>query len=68
MTMPESTELSAVEVRPEDLPVYCPNAQMPLWSTHPRVFLDVTDTGQASCPYCGTLYRLAGGPPKGGRH
>ena len=41
--------------------VACPNPKMPLWSTHPRVFLDVGVTGQASCPYCGTLYRLKAG-------
>ncbi|CPO01926.1 Uncharacterized protein conserved in bacteria [Bordetella pertussis] len=28
---------------------------------HPRVFLDVTHTGQASCPYCGAAYRLKPG-------
>jgi uncharacterized Zn-finger protein len=66
--MPETTELPAVEVGPQDLPVFCPNPQLPLWSTHPRVFLDVTATGQASCPYCGTRYRLAGGPVKGAGH
>ncbi len=63
--MPESPELPAVEIRPQDLPVFCPNAQMPLWSTHPRVFLDVAETGQAACPYCGTRYRLTGEPPEG---
>jgi uncharacterized Zn-finger protein len=34
---------------------------MPLWSQHPRVFLEVAVTGQARCPYCGTLYRLKPG-------
>ncbi|MCX7861308.1 MAG: zinc-finger domain-containing protein, partial [Chloroflexus sp.] len=29
-----------------------------LWNSHPRVFLDVASTGQAQCPYCGTVYRL----------
>ena len=48
------------------LPVFCPNPAMPLWSSHPRVFLDVADTGSAMCPYCGTQYRLEGGPRKPG--
>ena len=52
----------------KDLPVFCPNPQMPLWSSHPRVFLDIAETGEAMCPYCGTRYRLAGGPRKGGGH
>jgi uncharacterized Zn-finger protein len=38
---------------------------MPLWSSHPRVFLDVAAEGEAMCPYCGTRYRLKGGPRKG---
>ena len=41
--------------------MFCPNPSMPLWSHHPRVFLDVTDTGEAMCPYCGTKYRLRPG-------
>jgi uncharacterized Zn-finger protein len=35
---------------------------MALWSWHPRVFLDIAETGEAMCPYCGTLYKLEGGP------
>ena len=49
-----------VVVRAEDLPIYCPNPGMPLWSSHPRVFLDVAGAGEAMCPYCGTRYRLEG--------
>ena len=28
-------------VHAKDLPVFCPNPAMPLWSSHPRVFLDI---------------------------
>jgi uncharacterized Zn-finger protein len=38
---------------------------MPLWSSHPRVFLDLAAGGEAMCPYCGTRYRLVGPPPSG---
>ena len=55
-----------VVIKAEDLPVYCPNPAMPLWSSHPRVFLDIEHTGEVMCPYCGTEYRLAGGPLAGG--
>ena len=54
-----------VEVTIADLPLFCPNPAMPLWSSHPRVFLDVAATGEAMCPYCGTRYRLTGAPPSG---
>jgi len=68
VTVTETREQAAIVVEPRDLPVFCPNPQMPLWSSHPRVFLDVDEQGEASCPYCGTRYRLAGGPRKGGGH
>lgn len=48
----------AIILLAEDLPAYCPNAKMPLWSWHPRVFLDVVNEAQAMCPYCGSRYRL----------
>jgi len=54
-----------VFVTPKDIPVFCPNPGMPLWSSHPRVFLDIADEGEAKCPYCGTIYILRGGPAGG---
>ena len=68
MTMATPMDTPPVEVDAKDLPVYCPNPSMPLWSSHPRVFLDIADTGAAMCPYCGTRYVLRGGPHKGGHH
>ena len=41
--------------------VFCPNPKMPLWSNHPRVFIDVATAGVGKCPYCGTEYRLKAG-------
>jgi uncharacterized Zn-finger protein len=43
--------------------VYCPSptAGMKIWNSHPKVYLDVVHTGQARCPYCGTVYRLRQG-------
>ncbi len=51
----------AVELSAKDLPAFCPNPAMTIWSYHPRVFLDVATTGRAMCPYCGTQYRLKAG-------
>ncbi|MEO8346405.1 MAG: zinc-finger domain-containing protein [Betaproteobacteria bacterium] len=64
--MSEGNLMLPVAVKPADLPVYCPNPSMPLWSSHPRVFLDIAESGEAMCPYCGTRYLLVGGPRKGG--
>ncbi len=57
--LPQS-ELPVVELKAKDLPAYCPNPSMTAWSSHPRVFIDVSH-GEAACPYCGTRYRLAAG-------
>jgi uncharacterized Zn-finger protein len=54
-------KLPAVELDGKDLPAHCPNPAMPLWSSHPRVFLDFGHDGLAKCPYCGTEYRLKPG-------
>ncbi|MEO8247979.1 MAG: zinc-finger domain-containing protein [Burkholderiales bacterium] len=50
--------------------VYCPNklADMNLWNSHPRVYLDVAATGEAKCPYCGTEYKLKAGEHVGAGH
>src|SRR5437764_176326 len=48
--------------------VFCPNPKMPLWSGPPRVFLDVASTGEAKCPYCGTVYRMKAGEVVGHAH
>ena len=47
-----------IELSESDLPAFCPNRNMPLWSWHPRVYLDVVHESEAMCPYCGTRYRL----------
>lgn len=47
-----------IELTEHDLPAYCPNPKMPLWSSHQRVYLDVINQREAMCPYCGTRYRL----------
>ncbi|WP_144631001.1 zinc-finger domain-containing protein [Bordetella genomosp. 13] len=57
-----------IEVGADDLPVYCPGPKAPLWSMHPRVFLDVTNTGSARCAYCGAEYRLKPGTVLHGHH
>ena len=59
-------DAGAVTVTAVELPVACPNPRMPLWSSHPRVYLDVAATGEARCPYCGTVYRLHGGAARAG--
>ena len=56
---------STVDVTAKDVQgpgvVFCPNPKMPLWSNHPKVFIDVATTGEGKCPYCCTVYRLKAG-------
>jgi len=61
MTSIRENESSFVEVSAKDLPLHCPTDEVVLWSSHPRVFLDVLKTGQVACPYCGTKYKLKAG-------
>jgi uncharacterized Zn-finger protein len=50
--------------------VFCPNpkADMKIWNSHPKVYLDVGHTGSAKCPYCGTEYALKAGEHFDGHH
>ena len=43
--------------------LHCPSpkADMKLWNSHPKVYLDVARSGEAKCPYCGTVYKLKAG-------
>ena len=68
------TTASTIELLASDLNaqggVYCPNpkADMALYSSHPKVYLDVARTGSAKCPYCGTVYALKAGEHFGAGH
>ena len=50
--------------------IFCPSpkADMKLWNSHPRVYLDIAQSGAAKCPYCGTVYKLREGEHFGGGH
>jgi len=56
--MNQANDKNSYEVTAADLPLRCPTAEMSLWNSHPRVFLPITNTGKAKCPYCGTEYVL----------
>ncbi len=64
ITRPER-HTAPVAIAPTELQgpgvVHCPHPRMPLWSTHPRVFIDLAAHGEGTCPYCGTRYVLTGG-------
>jgi len=60
-------EVTAAEVQ-DNGSVFCPNPKMALWSTHPKVFIDLGHDGQGKCPYCGTIYKLKDGETLHGGH
>ncbi len=68
------TKASLVELLASDLNalggIYCPSpkADMKIWNSHPKVYLDVAREGSAKCPYCGTVYALKAGEHVGGHH
>lgn len=50
------------QVSAAELPLSCPLPGMPVWNSHPRVYLAIEDNGQVCCPYCGTLFKLKAAP------
>lgn len=66
--MSEKIDVAVVELDDASYQsAYCPNPKMPIWSSHPRVFLDFSK-GEAKCPYCSTVYRLKEGVAAKGHH
>jgi uncharacterized Zn-finger protein len=65
---------SVVELVAKDLNgnggIFCPSpkADMKIWNSHPKVYLDVAASGAVKCPYCGTVYKLKEGEHFGGHH
>jgi len=49
---------TVIKVQKTDLPLSCPRPADELWNMHPKVFLPIEKTGEATCPYCGTKYQL----------
>jgi len=66
---PSKIELAAKDLNHQG-GVFCPSAQagMQTWNTHPKVYLDVGRSGEAKCPYCGTVYALKAGEHFDGGH
>jgi len=62
MSTSSNIELAAADLNAHG-GIFCPSpkADMKLWNSHPKVYLDVARTGEARCPYCGTVYRLKAG-------
>ncbi|MFW8565311.1 zinc-finger domain-containing protein [Orrella sp. 11846] len=50
-----------ITITEKELPLHCPGSKSPLWSMHPRVYLDILTTGSVECPYCGVHYDLEPG-------
>ena len=46
------------EITYQQLPISCPMPDMAIWNSHPKVFLPIEKTGEATCPYCGAQFRL----------
>jgi uncharacterized Zn-finger protein len=66
MSQPSELDRKFVEITAGELPLHCPLPSQKLWNTHPRVYLPIEMTGEARCPYCSTLYKLADRAPRSG--
>ena len=52
------TEGNVIKVSRSDLPLSCPRPEDEVWNMHPRVYLAIEKTGEASCRYYGARYTL----------
>ena len=60
-----SKTIAVTQITARDLPLHCPPPDAPLWARHPRVCLDVAQSGEVVCPYCSAHYVFTGELPKG---
>jgi len=64
MAMPEEQKPTMAntenhyDVTSAQLPLSCPLPEMPLWSSHPKVFIPLDQNGEGMCPYCGATFKL----------
>ena len=61
--MQPSNASTHVEVTADQLPISCPMPGTSGWNSHPRVYIPLEDSPEATCSYCGTLYRLVDAKP-----
>jgi uncharacterized Zn-finger protein len=45
-------------IKKSDLPLSCPTKDMEVWNAHPKVYLPIESTGEATCPYCSSHFIL----------
>lgn len=58
---PSTPKDEIITIQGSDLPLYCPGPKAPLWSMHPRVYIEISEDEHALCPYCSAKYQLAAG-------
>ncbi len=54
----KDTSKTTHRITRDQLPLCCPRPQDEVWNMHPRVYLPIEKTGEATCPYCGAKYIL----------
>lgn len=46
------------QVSEKDLPLSCPRKEENTNGSHPKIYLKLDDSGEATCQYCGSNYVL----------
>ena len=54
--MSEQNKQTEIKITKNDLPLSCPIKTV--WDGHPKIYLDIIEKKQITCPYCGTKYKL----------
>ena len=57
-TTAKDTTKTVYRVTRDQLPLSCPSVQDDVYELHPRVYLPIEKTGEATCPYCGARSQL----------
>jgi len=53
-----SNQSKTIRVKTSELPVSCPPNSSETWNLHPKVYLNLSNNGEAYCQYCSTHFVL----------
>ena len=56
--MTSKPKVSAIQVKPSELPACCPPKSQQTWNQHPRVYIELDKSKLGACPYCGNQFEL----------
>ncbi|HFL8824410.1 MAG TPA: zinc-finger domain-containing protein [Candidatus Azoamicus sp. OHIO1] len=53
-----NNKIIKINISKKTLPLSCPQNGSYSWDSHPKVYLQIKNNTQVTCPYCSTIYYM----------